>query len=95
MTGIQPAALLADQHLYAAAVEQAEHAEWSMLHELLALNVEVADRAIRQAMANAGMKQGDIPKPFKIRRPGAAVEDDPEVIVMRPHEFASHMARGG
>jgi hypothetical protein len=89
MTHIQKSDLLSDQHLYAAAIEQAERAEWSMLHELLALNVETADRAIRQAMANAGVKQDKIPAALRIPRPGVKTESD--AIVMRPHEFGKVM----
>lgn len=94
MTGIQPAALLEDEQLYAAAVEQAEKAEWSTLHELLALNAEVADRGIRQAMANAGVKSSAIPKPLRIPRPGEAAAQS-DAIVMRPHELARLIATGG
>lgn len=95
MTGIQPSALLQDEQLYAAAVEQAEYAEWSTLHELLAINAEVADRGIRQAMANAGVERSAIPKPLKIRRPGEKAEEESDAIVMRPHEFAALVASGG
>jgi hypothetical protein len=95
MTGIQPSALLHDEQLYAAAVEQAELAEWSTLHELLARNIEASDHAMRQAMANAGFKSDKIPKPVRIRRPGQPAEEAEDAIVMRPHEFAKLLATGG
>lgn len=92
MTGIQPAALLDDPLVYQAAVEQAEAARWTDLHELLALNVEMTHLAMCQAMANAGAKRNQIPDPLRIPRPkGVRPEDEP--IVMRPSEFGKMMAR--
>lgn len=89
MTGIQPDALLDDPLLYAAAVEQAEAARWTDLHELVALNAELTHSVWRQLYASAG---GKPPEPLKIPRPkGVRPEDEP--IVMRPSEFGKMMAR--
>jgi hypothetical protein len=50
------------------------------------VNIETTDRAIRQSMANAGVKQDKIPAALRVPRPGVKTEPE-DVVVMRPHEF--------
>jgi hypothetical protein len=89
MTGIQPAALLDDPLIYTAAIDQAEQARWTDLHELLALQVEMTHGVLRAVIAGAG---GKPPDPLELPRP-AGVRPESEPIVMRAHEFGKMMAR--
>ncbi len=91
MTGIQPAALLEDELLFAAAHEDAKLAAWTDMHELLALNAELTHSVLRAIIATSGRKP---PDQLEIPRPKGA-RPDSEPLVMRPHEFASHIARSG
>lgn len=93
MTGIQPSALLADEDLWTAAVEQAGHAEWSSLHELVAQNIEVTHTLLRVTMIAHGAKRGDIPDPLQIPRPGSV--DEPPGRVLSGLEAALTIAGGG
>ena len=89
MTGIQPAALLDDPLILAAATEQAEKARWTDLHELLALNAELTHGVLRAVIASAG---GKPPEPLELPRPGRRDPNAP--VVMRPHELGAAMAGG-
>lgn len=88
MTGIQPAALLDDPLVYAAAIEQAEAARWTDLHELAALQVELTHACLRQLIASAG---GRPPEALSVPRPGRPDPNAP--IVMKPSEFGKMLAR--
>lgn len=87
MTGIQPDVLLDDPVVYAAAVEQAEAARWTDLHELLALQVEMTHACLRQLIASAG---GKPPEALQLPRPGRPDPNAP--IVMKPSEFGKMLA---
>jgi hypothetical protein len=92
MTGIQPATLLEDEALYAASIEQAERAEWTTLHELMAVNAEVTHAVLCQLKASAGAKQNDIPQPLRFPRPG---EKKPKKIVLSGLDAARAIMGGG
>ncbi len=87
MTGVQPGALLDDPLVYAAALEQAEHARWTDLHELAALQVELTHACLRQLIASAG---GRPPEALQVPRPGRPDPNAP--IVMKPSEFGKMLA---
>jgi hypothetical protein len=89
MTGIQPSALLDDEALYASAVEQAESAEWTTLHEMMATLIELTHTTYRQVRANAGAKQ-DL-APLKWPRPGEK-PDGP--LVVQATDLAMMLRRG-
>ena len=88
MTGIQPDVLLDDALVYSAAVEQAEAARWTDLHELLALNVEMTHGVLRAVIASAG---GKPPDPLELPRP-KGMRPEAEPLVMRASEFGKMMA---
>lgn len=92
MTGIQPSALLEDEALYAASIEQAERAEWTTLHELAAVNAEVTHAVLCQLKANAGAKQSDLPQPLRIPRP---YEPKPKKVVLSGLDAARLITGGG
>ena len=93
MTHIAPSALLNDDLLLAAAREQAEALEWTPLHELVALNAEIAHAALRMSMAAAGVKDRDIPDPLRIPRPDD--ESSGRVPRMTPLQMAEMLRHGG
>jgi hypothetical protein len=61
MTGIAPRDILEDEDLYASAIEQAEQAEWTGLHELLAQQIEMTHFLVRQTMRGQGVKRRTSP----------------------------------
>jgi len=93
MTHIAPATLLGDDLLLAAARDEAEALQWTSLHELLALNTEIAHATLRQSMAAAGAKQNDIPEPLRIPRPDD--ESSGRVPRMTPLQMAEMLRHGG
>ena len=93
MTHIAPSALLSDDLLLVAARDEAEALQWTTLHELLALNTEIAHATLRQSMAAAGAKQSDLPKPLRIPRPDD--ESSGRIPRMTPLQMAAALKRGG
>jgi len=93
MTHIAPGALLDDDLLLAAARDEAEALQWTTLHELIALNTEIAHAALRQSMAAAGAKDRDIPKPLRIPRPDDASSG--RIPRMTPLQMAAALKKGG
>ena len=62
--------MLADDALYAAAIKEVEHAEWTGLHELMATQVEITHALLRVVLGGLGAKGSDVPKPLRVPRPG-------------------------
>lgn len=70
MTGIQPAALLADDLMFEAARDEAEK-----IDNLRALSIEIAHANMRIAAIAIGMKDNDVPKQISIQRgPGTGAK---------------------
>ena len=93
MTGIAPAVLLGDDLMLQAARAEAERKEWTTLHELIALNTEIAHANLRQSMAAAGAKQSDLPAPLRIPRPDD--ETSGRIPRMTPLQMAETLRKGG
>jgi hypothetical protein len=87
MTGISPHDLLADEDLFVAAVEEAERAEWSTLHRLLARHLEVSHTLLRVVMGAVGYEKADIPDPVRIDDPDSEPAKA-DVAVVSPGEAA-------
>lgn len=91
MTGISPHDLLADEDLFVAATEEAQRAEWTTLHRLLARQLEVSHTLLRVVMGAAGVSKTDIPEPLVIDDPDSEpVKAD--VAVLSPADAARWMA---
>jgi hypothetical protein len=94
MTGISPHDLLADEDLFVAAVEEAERAEWSTLHRLLARQLEVSHTLLRVVMGAVGVPEASIPEPLVIEDPDRE-PPKAEVAVVSPGEAAKMFGWGG
>lgn len=91
LTGISPRELLAlDAPMYDAMVD-AVNERWSVSDELAAQSVEMQHATYTAVLAGAGAK--NLPKPFRVPRPGEEVHDPDKPVAIGGHAFAA-MSKG-
>jgi hypothetical protein len=86
--GLSPHDLLADEDLFVAAVEEAERAEWSTLHRLLARQLEVSHALLRVVMGAIGFPEAKIPEPLVIEDPDHETVEADVAVFVSPGEAA-------